>query len=486
MNVQDFLRALRCTVTACDTDSCTAEEFADRAATRAGTAPHAIFLSGGEHDCSSRSLVLFEPVAVLRVKNGRATLQTAKGTREETTDPFALLAAARAGLTSAPASPFPAAIGGYVAYDAAHAIEILPSEAKDELTLPDLLFLWPARMLRRDHATGIAQECLLQWRSGDRPLETISASAFAEASSITEDPSTGVEAAQSSRDATTVLRRSFQREEYETTVSRVRRHIYDGDVYQVNLSQRFAFPLQGEPSALWRKLYAANPAPFYAYVEGGDHQVLSTSMERLLRIDATEHGERIETRPIKGTRPRGTAAEDDEAQELELRASAKDDAELSMIVDLARNDLSRVCRTGTVRVTQHKRVERYANVMHLVSVVEGRLRPDADIAEVFRALFPGGSITGCPKIRAMEIIDACEPVTRHVYTGSIGLLEADGTADFNIAIRTAVVRDGICHLSVGGGIVYDSDPAEEYMETLHKGATFFRLAGIDPRTAKED
>jgi len=258
---------------------------------------------------------------------------------------------------------------------------------------------------------------------------------------------------------TGVLRRSFSRLDYEAAVSRVRRHIFDGDVYQVNLSQRFSFPLTQPPHALWQRLFDANPAPFYAYVDGGDHQVLSTSMERLLRIDPdATAGDRIETRPIKGTRPRGKSPAEDAAREQELWTSVKDDAELSMIVDLARNDIGRVCRPGSVRVREHKRVERYANVMHLVSIVEGRLRGDADIGDVFRALFPGGSITGCPKIRAMEIIDGSEPVTRHVYTGSIGLMEADGTVDFNIAIRTAVVRDGTCHLSVGGGIVYDSDP----------------------------
>jgi para-aminobenzoate synthetase component 1 len=282
----------------------------------------------------------------------------------------------------------------------------------------------------------------------------------------------------------TPLRRTFSREAYEKAVVRIREHIYEGDVYQVNLSQRFVFPLTQDPFSLWLKLFDANPAPFYAWVDAGDHQILSTSMERLFLLERDDRmGDRIETRPIKGTRARGSTPEEDLAQERALTGSTKDDAELSMIVDLARNDCGRVCRAGSVYVHEHKRVEKYANVMHLVSVVEGRLRRDAAIDDVFRALFPGGSITGCPKIRSMEIIDANEPVTRHVYTGSIGLMEADGRVDFNIAIRTAIVRDGQCHLSVGGGIVYDSDPVEEFMETLHKGATFFQLADINPDSA---
>jgi para-aminobenzoate synthetase component 1 len=197
-------------------------------------------------------------------------------------------------------------------------------------------------------------------------------------------------------------------------------------------------------------------------------------MERLFLVDGTA----IESRPIKGTRPRGVTPAEDERLSLELLSSLKDDAELSMIVDLVRNDLGRICQAGSIHVSSHKRLERYDNVQHLVSTINGVLRPGTDIDAVFRALFPGGSITGCPKVRAMEIIDALEAVARHVYTGSIGYLASDGGADFNIAIRTAVVKDGICHLSVGGGIVYDSDPAEEYVETLHKGSTFFNLAGI--------
>jgi para-aminobenzoate synthetase component 1 len=251
----------------------------------------------------------------------------------------------------------------------------------------------------------------------------------------------------------------------------VRRYIRAGDVYQVNLSQRFQFPFHGNPFQLWEHLYAMNPSPFYAFVQAGDHQVLSTSMERFLY----RRGSYIETRPIKGTRPRGKTREEDERLSMELKTSLKDDAELSMIVDLLRNDLGRLCLQKTVRVTEHKRLESYQNVHHLISIVTGELREDATYGKILKATFPGGSITGCPKIRSMEIIDELEPNIRHVYTGSIGYLGWHGNMDLNVAIRTALLHREICYFSVGGGIVYDSNEEDEYQETLHKARTLFDL-----------
>ena len=525
MRIADVLRQLRCHAVDAAVTPGDSASFLDSAHRDAAGLPHCIYLSGGTHECSRRSVALLQPAVILRWRDGVTTLQLGEKTLQEEADPFALLAAMREGLQSSDFDVLPPALGGYVGYEAARAIEQLPASTRDELRLPQLLFVWPTRMLTLSAAS--IHETTLHWQLGKETLAVLPASgrtgqedageglnsAFSPGSE--DDTTAGREdgttagsddgttagiayraaavgkiessarredetaEGKDSRDETPDVRRSFTREEYEEAVRRVRRHIYEGDVYQVNLSQRFVFPLRESAFALWRRLFAANPAPFYAYVDAGDHQVVSTSMERLFLIERDEHGETIETRPIKGTRPRGATAEDDARWERELCESEKDAAELSMIVDLARNDVGRVSRAGSVRVREHRRVERYTNVMHLVSVVEGRLRGDADIAEVFRALFPGGSITGCPKIRAMEIIDDIEPVARHAYTGSVGLLEADGRADFNIAIRTAVVRDGLCHLSVGGGIVYDSDPAGEYEETLHKGETFFRLANID-------
>lgn len=469
MSVRETIAGLRCTSQTRDLPTMTAEEFARHAHDLAAGNPHVILLSGDDHACSRRSIALLHPAARLSVKNGAARLDMNGSTRTERNDPFTLLNAAH-GTLSRIADASSVLVGGYVAYEAAHAIEDVPSTAADSLALPDLFFLWPTVLLQRDHEDGRVRLLEIAWTSNGEPLVPL------EKEPPDQSDRNGPVMTPLHRLSTQAaeLRRSANRKEYEDSVDAVRQHIYDGDVYQVNLSQRFSFPLREDPFVLWMRLFAENPAPFFAYVDAGSHQVISTSMERLFLID----GKTIESRPIKGTRPRGCSESEDAALAEELRTSAKDDAELSMIVDLVRNDCSRVCEAGTVEVAEHKRLERYTNVQHLVSVVRGRLRAGTGIADVFRALFPGGSITGCPKIRSMSIIDALERETRHVYTGSIGYIASDGRADFSIAIRTAAVKDGMCHLSVGGGIVYDSDPVEEYIETLHKGGSFFRLAGI--------
>jgi len=267
------------------------------------------------------------------------------------------------------------------------------------------------------------------------------------------------------------LESNFRKEDYCSTVERIRRYIREGDVYQVNLSQRFSFPFSGDPIQLWQRLFASNPAPYYAFINAGDHQVISTSMERFL----SRSGSTIETRPIKGTRRRGKNRAEDLALRRELLASVKDDAELSMIVDLLRNDLSKVCIPGTVKVAEHKRLESYQNVFHLVSIIRGRLRGEVTHGDLIRAAFPGGSVTGCPKIRAMEIIDELEPHVRHAYTGAIGYLGWHDNLDLSVAIRTAILHAGMCRFGVGGGIVYDSRAEDEYEETLHKGRTLFEV-----------
>jgi para-aminobenzoate synthetase component 1 len=443
--------------------SFTDTSFAEWAHHESEDMPHVIFLSGGDHPCSVRSIAALRPALIFTVKDSRCRLQTSRGTTEFEADPFqALDELLEHWWCDADGAPVPL-IAGYVAYEAGRAIETLPGSVTDTLQLPDVWMCFPTMMLIHNREEGRATACDIQWSDDIGVLDPLSPDTF---HSDREDRVM-------SRSPVT-LERSFDRASYLQAVERVRAHIYEGDAYQVNLSQRFRFPLRESPFVLWMKLFAENPAPFFAWIEAGTHQVLSTSMERFFLVE----GERIETRPIKGTRPHG--ADKDETNRLgnELLHSAKDDAELSMIVDLERNDLGKVCAAGSVRVRAHKLIERYANVQHLVSIVEGLLLPGMSIGDIFRALFPGGSITGCPKIRAMEIIDAIEQETRHVYTGSIGYIAADGRADFNIAIRTAIVRNGICHLSVGGGIVYDSDPLEEYLETLHKGSTFFQIADI--------
>jgi para-aminobenzoate synthetase component 1 len=260
---------------------------------------------------------------------------------------------------------------------------------------------------------------------------------------------------------------SFTHAGYLDAVTRVREYILAGDIFQTNLSQRFEAPLREEPWELYLRLRQRNAAPFAAYFDIPDAVVLSASPERFLRVDVDG---RVETRPIKGTRPRGIGPEHDGALGRALTESAKDRAENLMIVDLMRNDLSRVCAPGTVRVPELFALERYATVHHLVSTVVGQLTPGSDALELLRAAFPGGSITGAPKVRAMEIIAELEPSQRSVYCGSIGYWSVTGALDTNIAIRTIIAprNRGRVYFNAGGGIVADSDPQQEYRETLDK------------------
>ena len=260
---------------------------------------------------------------------------------------------------------------------------------------------------------------------------------------------------------------SFTKQEYLAAVETIIDYLKAGDIYQANLSQRFETGFSGDPYSLFLDLYGRNPAAFFSYIHAGTHHIVSTSPERFIR----QRGRCVETRPIKGTIARGKTEGQDQANREMLSNSIKDDAELTMIVDLMRNDLSRVTGHDSVIVDEHKRIEPYENVFHLVSIVKGELERDKTSVDLIRATFPGGSITGCPKIRAMEIIDELESVKRHVYTGSIGYISFHDTMDLSIAIRTATIHDKRIWFSVGGGIVYDSDPLKEFQETLDKGKT---------------
>ena len=263
------------------------------------------------------------------------------------------------------------------------------------------------------------------------------------------------------------LRSTFTHRGYLDAVARVREYIVAGDIFQANLSQRLQAPLHEAPFDLYRRLRRRNPAPFAAYFDCGDLTVLSASPERFLRLD--EHGS-VETRPIKGTRPRGLGPMHDAALGRALAESEKDRAENVMIVDLLRNDLSRVCRPGSVRVPELFALEHHPTVHHLVSTVVGELTPGADAVDLVRATFPGGSITGAPKVRAMEIIAELEPTRRGAYCGSVGYLSRTGAMDTSIVIRTFVADGRRLTIHVGGGITWKSDPAAEWDETVAKAS----------------
>ena len=380
---------------------------------------------------------------------------------------------------------------GYIAYDWGLALERLPAPVYNDLGLDDLvlgLYDWvlawdhvrskawlistgmpethpDARMRRATERAADVRARLDARKNRIIPESLVAGSLQASGRESVAPTAPSYPIADGWWDSRLAIRSSFTRAAYLKAVERVREYIFAGDIFQANLSQRFEAPLSEAPWALYRRLRERNPAPFAAFLDFPGVAVLSASPERFLRVDTDC---RVETRPIKGTRPRGVGPEHDAALGQALAESAKDRAENLMIVDLMRNDLSRVCAPGTVRVAELFALEQYATVHHLVSTIVGQLAPGADALDLLRAAFPGGSITGAPKLRAMEIIAELEPSRRGVYCGSIGYWSVTGELDTNIAIRTAIVRNGRVYFNAGGGIVADSDPADEYQETLDK------------------
>jgi len=266
------------------------------------------------------------------------------------------------------------------------------------------------------------------------------------------------------------FRFGFQREDFLAAVRRVKEYILSGDVMQAVVSQRMSVKLQARALDVYRALRSLNPSPYMYFFEFGDFQVVGSSPEVLVRV---QNG-RAMVRPIAGTRPRGATPEEDRRLESELLADPKERAEHLMLIDLGRNDIGRVAETGSVRLIDQMVVERYSHVMHLVSGVEGRLRPGLDAMDAFRATFPAGTLSGAPKVRAMEIIAELEPVRRGIYAGAVGYFSEHGEADLAIAIRTALVKDGMLHVQAGAGIVADSHPETEWEETLNKGRALVR------------
>jgi para-aminobenzoate synthetase component 1 len=424
------------------------------------------------------SFVGADPFLTIRAKGDQVEIETEEGVERRIADPLAVLAELLdryACLRGPEAAEWPFAAGavGYLSYDLCHLIERLPRTAIDDIVMPDLYFGFYDTALAFDHGTGACAAIAVDVGRGDcegraRKLAEIAAQTTDRAlESAPTGPGGAVVEAQ--------LRCNFNREAYERAVARAIEYIYAGDMIQVNLSQRFSADISTSAWDLYRRLRAINPAPFAAYLGFPDTQVVSASPERFLKVADG----RVETRPIKGTRPRGKTPEEDARLADELRGSAKDNAELVMIVDLERNDIGRVCKPGSVRVPELVVLESYPTVHHLVATVVGELGERHGPVDLIRATFPGGSITGAPKVRAMQIIDELEPTQRGLYTGSIGYIGFDGTMDLNIAIRTILVRGGKAHFQVGGGIVADSDPAAEYCETLDKGRALARALGFE-------
>ena len=266
------------------------------------------------------------------------------------------------------------------------------------------------------------------------------------------------------------FRSSFTREQYHAVVREAQEYIRAGDIFQVVPSQRLSVPFNARPVDVYRALRALNPSPYMYFLDTGETQVVGSSPEILARLQ----GGTVTVRPIAGTRPRGKTVEEDHALEAELLADPKERAEHLMLIDLGRNDVGRISEPGSVQVGEQFVVERYSHVMHIVSEVTGTLKPGLSYADVLRATFPAGTVSGAPKIRALEIIRELEPVKRNVYSGAVGYIGWHGDADTAIAIRTAVIQDGRLHVQAGGGVVFDSDPDAEWQETMNKGRALFR------------
>ena len=444
------------------------EAFADMAAPFAHEPGTVVLLSGGSLDCARYHIMGIHPWLMFTGRAGETTVTIDGANHVIPQAPLDVLGTildnCRLSLGDA-AGPVSAGLFGYLAYDLKDDLEVLPRTTIDDLGLPQLCLFAPSLIVVHDRINGTT-EVHAPVRQG-QAVGAVSAEIDDFLQALKSPPPSNGEFSGNGQS----LKSNFTRTGYLTSVQRIRDYIAAGDVYQVNLSQRFEMSFRGDSYHLFQTLYQMNPAPFFAYVNAGDHQIVSTSPERFM----LRNGSRVETRPIKGTRPRGETPKADREMKAALANSPKDDAELSMIVDLLRNDIGKVCAKGSVVVAQHKRLEAYQNVYHLVSVVEGTLAEGKDSVDLIRATFPGGSITGCPKIRSMEIIDELETRRRHVYTGSIGYVSFHDTMDLSIAIRTATIIGDRLVFSVGGGIVYDSDPEDEYQETLHKGRTLMTV-----------
>jgi para-aminobenzoate synthetase component 1 len=365
------------------------------------------------------------------------------------------------------APPFLGGLAGYLAYDLGHSLERLPTLTADDQGLPLLRLALHDWVIAWDRRTGTAW---LGGRAFDGDIGRLQRRLTEVRQHIRQARSAGGGANAAEPGALT-FRSSLDRRAYKTGVEAIRSFIARGDIYQANLTRRLETPFSGDPWPLYRRLRTGDPSLFSAFVDlgraadGSPRAILSASPEPFLSVDRTGQ---VKTDPIKGTRPRGRTREEDRALACELLASGKDRAENVMIVDVLRNDLGRVCRPGSVRVPRLCRLERTAAVQHLVSTVTGRLAPGRDAFDLLAASFPGGSITGAPKIRAMELLEELEPVRRGPYTGALGWMGPDGAMSTSILIRTFIADGARLSLHVGGGITYQSDPTAEWDETVAK------------------
>lgn len=429
--------------------------------------PYPLFLDSSlAHPRLGRySYLMADPFLVLKSKGTQIELWERGCCHKSCGDPFAVLQELlrqRCTQHAEGLPPFQGGAAGYLGYDLCHHLEKLPQTSLDDVGLPDMCLGFYDVAAAYDHMLQRAWLIASRASPGDEPSARQRLAWAKER--LAQSPAEGLFSSATGPGRRLPLRSNFTRSKYLEAILSAKEYIAAGDIYQVNLSQRFQTPLAAHPWALYLRLRQTSPVPFAAYFDFGDGVVLSASMEQFLKLEKGW----VETRPIKGTRRRGRNPDEDLVQAQALQISIKDRAENVMIVDLLRNDLGRVCRIGSISVPELYTLESYSTVYHLVSTVVGQLNEGCDAVDLLRATFPGGSVTGCPKIRSMEIIDELEPTQRGIYCGSIGYLGFSGTTNTNIVIRTMVATNGTVYFQMGGAVVADSDPESEYQETLDK------------------
>jgi anthranilate synthase component 1 len=364
---------------------------------------------------------------------------------------------------------------GYLSYDSVRFFEKMPETAEDQLLVPDSVFVVTDTIVIFDNVANTIK-VVSNAHVGDEGAEAAYAKACAKIDNIInrlKGPLPYFELVQGDPDNLR-FEGNIDQETYESHVLRCKEYIKEGDIFQVVLAQRMATKLHVPPFQVYRALRTVNPSPYMYYLDFGDESIVGASPESLVRV---EEGV-VEVRPIAGTRPRGKTDEEDKALADELLADAKERAEHIMLVDLGRNDVGRVAEGGSVEVDELMSIEKYSHVIHIVSNVKGKIKPDVDAYDALRATFPAGTLSGAPKIRAMEIIEELEGVRRGVYGGAVGYFSFSGNMDVAIGIRTLYVKDSTAYLGVGAGIVADSVPANEYQETINKGKALMKAVRI--------
>lgn len=448
------------------------EEFFQSYVRNTQNQPYHVLLESGRS--GKYSIAGVAPFARIRANEDHVEM-TINGQTEQTYgNPLSILEQWMSAYTFEPIADLPEFQGGaigYISYDYAWQVEKLPNLAEDDIQLPTMYFLIFDEWVIYDHE----EECvwLFILNKEKNRLEQLKAEWLSE-ESVEEEPYELTETS-TERDV------SFTEEQFVEAVKKVQHFIREGDVFQVNLTVRQSMELGIPPFAIYKELRQLNPSPYMGYMQTPEFQIISGSPELLIQ----KEGRVVKTRPIGGTRPRGASVEEDEKYEVELLTTEKERAEHIMLVDIERNDLGRVCQYGTVKVDQLLTIEKYSHVMHLVSHVSGELDESYSAYQLIDAVFPGGTITGAPKIRTMEIIEELEPVKRGLYTGSIGWIGFNQDLHLNIVIRTMLVKDGICYVQAGAGIVIDSDPKSEYEESLRKAQALWKAKEVAEKKVYE-